>query len=108
MKSTLSIPEIIAIALEKVKNHNYDGYFKSHTVETEKWCTDVSYFRSVRFYIGDMHYTVQFHRYRVHYPKSGYVFRSNDIPARKYAVTDYTDTFSKYSSTRFITVMVEY
>lgn len=109
-KSTLSIAEVIAIALEKIKNHDYDRYYINHTIEAEVKvrCTDVSYFRSVNFYIGDMHYTVQFHRYRVHYPKSGYVFRSDDIPERKYAVTGYTDTFNKYETTRFITVMVEY
>lgn len=108
-KSTLPISEIITIALEKMANKDYEKYGINHTIEIDsRGYYKVSYFRMVRFYIGDMFYTVTFFRYRGYDPKTGYFYRSKKIPFGKYAVTEYSDTFNKYETTRFIDIDVEY
>lgn len=106
-KSTLSISEIITIALEKMVNKDCVQYHIRHTIEIENDSYRVSYFRYIRFEIGDILYTVKFFKYRAEHPKSGYFYRSK-IPVGKYIVTDYSDTFNQYETTRFINIDVEY
>ena len=106
-KSTLSIPEIIAIALEKMVNKDCKQYSIRHTMEVENGFYRVSYFRYIRFKIGDILYTVKFFKYRGEHPKSGYFYRS-EIPVGKYVITEYDDTFNEYETTRFIEIQVEY
>lgn len=106
-KSTLSITEVIAIALEKMVNKDCEQYYIRHTVEIENGFYRVSYFRWIRFEIGNILYTVKFFKYRGEHPKSGYFYRSK-IPVGKYVVTDYNDTFNQYETTRFISIDIEY